>query len=189
MARVGLDKETVIKRTAQLANEIGVENVTLKILADDLKVQPPSLYNHIKGLEDLQKELMIYGWNQMADKILNAVVGISGYVALEALCRAFYEYAVENPGIFNAMLWYNKFQNNEMLDSTSKIFSIVYKVTSPLNISKDICNNLIRVFHGSLEGFALLVNNNAFGNPSSINDSFELLLQVLIDGVKTLEGK
>lgn len=189
MARAGLDKETIIKRAAQLANEIGVENITLKVLAHDLKVQPPSLYNHIKGLDDLRKELVIYGWNHMADKILNAVVGISGYTALEALCRAFYQYAVENPGVFNAMLWHSTLLNNELLDSTSKIFSIVYKVTLPLNIPKDTCNHLIRVFHGALEGFALLANNDAFGNRSSINDSFELLLQVLIDGVKTIGGK
>lgn len=40
----------------------------------------------------------------MAEAILNAAAGVSGYDALEALCRAFYRYAVQNPGIFNAML-------------------------------------------------------------------------------------
>ena len=104
MARAGLDKNIIVKKTAQMANEIGIENVTLKMLADNLNIQTPSLYNHIKSLEDLQKELMIYGWNQMAEVILNAVAGVSGYDALEALCYAFYRYAVQNPGIFNAML-------------------------------------------------------------------------------------
>lgn len=54
----------------------------------------------------------------MAEAILNAVAGVSGYDALEALCYAFYRYAVQNPGIFNAMLWYNKYQNKVMPDST-----------------------------------------------------------------------
>ncbi len=62
MARAGLDKEIVIKRTAQLANEIGIENITLKILADDLKVQPPSLYNsnfpYVKWDSYLEKSIL-----------------------------------------------------------------------------------------------------------------------------------
>lgn len=54
MARTGLDKNIIARKTAQIANEIGVENVTLKMLVDNLNIQTPSLYNHIKSLEDLQ---------------------------------------------------------------------------------------------------------------------------------------
>ena len=149
------DKNIIVRKMAQIANEIGAENVTLKMLADNLNIQTPSLYNHIKSFEDLQKELMIYGWDQMADVVLNAVAVVSGYDDLEALCYAFYRYAVLNPGIFNAMIWYNRYQNKEMLDSTERIFSIVYKITASLNISKETCNHLIRTFHGFLEGFSL----------------------------------
>lgn len=35
MARAGLDKNIIVRKTAQIANEIGVENVTLKMLADN----------------------------------------------------------------------------------------------------------------------------------------------------------
>lgn len=69
MARAGLDKDTVIEKAAQLANHAGFENITLKILADSLNVQPPSLYNHIKGLEDLQNQLMLYGWRHMEERM------------------------------------------------------------------------------------------------------------------------
>lgn len=51
MARAGLDKNIIVRKTAQIANEIGVENVTLKMLADNLNIRTPSLYNHIKNLE------------------------------------------------------------------------------------------------------------------------------------------
>ena len=187
MARMGLDKNAVICRAAQLANDVGLENITLKALANDLNVQPPSLYYHIGGLDDLKKELMIYGWLQMEDKILEAVAGISGYDAIEVICRTFVKYATENPGVFNAMLWYNKFENDETNNATQKLFSVVFKVFSSLNISQEHSEHLMRTFRSFLEGFALLVNNNAFGNPISINDSFELSLKVLMAGIKTLE--
>ena len=187
MARMGLDKNVIIYRAAQLANDVGLENITLKALANDLNIQPPSLYSHIRGLDDLKKELMIYGWLQMEEQILEAVAGISGYEAIEVVCRTFVKYATANPGVFNAMLWYNKFENDEAQSATKKLFSVVFKVFSSLNISHEDSEHLIRTFRSFLEGFALLVNHNAFGNPLSINDSFELSLKVLLAGMKTLE--
>lgn len=65
MARAGLDKNVVVEKAVQLANSMGHEAITLKVLADSLHVEPPSLYNYIRGLEDLQRELMVYGWRNV----------------------------------------------------------------------------------------------------------------------------
>ena len=189
MARVGLTKDRIVRKAAELANEVGFDKITLKLLADSLHVQPPSLYNHIEGIVALQKEIMLFGWREMDEKMTQAALCVSGYDALEAICHAFYQYATENPGVFNAMLWYNKFQDDEAQEATKRIFSMIYKDFSMLNIGKNNCDHLIRTFRSFLEGFALLVNNKAFGNPVTIEKSFEISLQVLIAGTKTFEGK
>lgn len=189
MSRVGIDKDTIIIRAAQLANEVGIENVTLKILADDLGVKSPSLYNHIGGLEDLKKQIMIYGWKQMEERMIRSAIGVSGYEAIKAGCYAFYHYAIENPGIFNAMLWYNKFQSKDNMEATAGLFPVLFKITASLDISEENCNHIIRTLCGFLEGFSLLVNNGAFGNPISIEESFEISVNVLIEGIKSLENK
>ena len=187
MARVGLDQNMIVVRAAQMANEIGLENITLKLVAKEFGVQTPSLYNHIKSLEDLKKQLMIYGWKQMEKKIIHAVCGVSGYDAMREICYAFYDYAIANPGVFNAMLWYNKFQNEENNEATDDLFQVIFKVMESMRISQEKANHLIRTFRSFLEGFALLVNNGAFGNPISIKESFDLSVEVLLAGVKTLE--
>ena len=56
MARAGLDKEIIVSRAAWLANEIGLENITLKMIAKEFGIQTPSLYNHIKSLDDIKEE-------------------------------------------------------------------------------------------------------------------------------------
>lgn len=191
MTRAGLDKNTIVEKAAQLANQIGLENIQLKTLAESLNIQSPSLYNHIKGLDDLHHELMLYGWRKMEEKMLevSAEVGDNGYVAWEAICRAFYSYATENPGVFSAMLWYNKYHDNETQKVTERLFSTCFQITSALGISEDNCNHLIRTFRAFLEGYCLLVNNGSFGHELSVEDSFNLSLQVLIAGMKELEGK
>ena len=188
MARVGLDKNLIVERAAGLANERGLDNITLKVIADEFGVQTQSLYNHIKNLDDLKKSLMLYGWKQLEAKLLLAVVGVSGYEALRAMCYAFYEYATGNPGVFNAMLWYNKFHDEETQNATKQLFVVLFKIMGTLNIPDETINHLIRTFRSFLEGYALLVNNGAFGNPVSIKESFDLSVEVLLTGIKNLEG-
>lgn len=131
---------------------------------------------------------MIYGWKEIENKIIDSAVGVTGYVALKNMCYAFYEYATDNKGVFSAMLWYNKFETEEKNNTTTRLFDMVFKVMKSLNISEDNINHIIRTLRSFLEGFALLVNNNAFGNPISIKESFDLSLEIIMNGIKSLEG-
>ncbi|WP_230577497.1 TetR/AcrR family transcriptional regulator [Bifidobacterium breve] len=42
-------KEAVIKATSDLADEKGLNNVSLKAVAQKLNIRTPSLYNHIES--------------------------------------------------------------------------------------------------------------------------------------------
>lgn len=183
-----VNDEIIIKTSAKIANKIGLENLSLKLIAEELNIKSPSLYNHISSLDEIKTMLMIYGWKQMEEKIINSAIGLTGYDALKNMCYVFYDYATNNKGVFSAMLWYNKFENKEKDNATTRLFNIVFKIMKPLNISDDNINHIIRTLRSFLEGFSLLVNNNAFGNPISIKESFDLSVEILINGIKTLEG-
>ncbi len=188
MAKAGLDKNSVIIKAAELANRNGLGSLSMKELAQSAGVQPPSLYNHIGSLAELQRELMLFGWREMEQRILRAAAGFSGYEALREMCRAFYRYATENPGVFEAMLWYNKYSDSAAMGATENLFGFIYRFTESAGISREAADHLIRTLRGFLEGFSLLVNNGAFGHSADINESFELSLDILIAGMKTLEG-
>ncbi len=52
----------IVEMAANIADERGIANVTLKVLAAELGVKSPSLYKHFNGgLDELNKELMLYG--------------------------------------------------------------------------------------------------------------------------------
>ena len=184
--RVGLDKNTIVKCAAELANESGLDKVTLKDIAQRLGIRPPSLYNHIGSLDELRRELMLYGWREMEDIVIRAAIGISGYDALRSMCRAFYGYATQNKGVFEAMLWYNKYADQSAMNATSEMFSVIYRVLDSVKIPREKAEHLIRTLRGFLEGFSLLVNNSAFGHPADIDESFEISLEVIIAGIRTM---
>ena len=174
MPRLGLTADTIIETAAQMANEIGIDKISIKLLAEKFNIKSPSFYNHFTNLDEIKNGVMLYGWKQLEEKALRAAVGVSGYDAVKAICYAFYDYATSNAGIFDAMLWYNNFH---------------YKITASLSISEQNSRHLVRMFRSFLEGFCLLVNKKSFGNPLPVSDTFALSVDTLIAGMKSLENK
>ncbi len=189
MSKNNISKELIIETSALISNSVGLDNLSLKMIAEELNIKSPSLYNHISGLDDIKYQLMVYGWKQMEEKMIYSAIGVSGYKALSNMCNAFYEYTTNNRGVFTAMLWYNKYESEELENATTRLFNMVFKVMKPLNINDDNINHIIRTLRSFLEGFSLLVNNNAFGNPISIKESFDLSLEIIMNGIKSLEGE
>lgn len=59
--------------------------------------------------------IMIFGWKQTEEVIVDSTIAISGYDVLKNMCNAFYDYSTNNKGVFESMLWYNKYENVEKI--------------------------------------------------------------------------
>ena len=46
MPRLGLTADTIIEAAAQMANEIGIDKISIKLLAEKFNIKSPSFYNH-----------------------------------------------------------------------------------------------------------------------------------------------
>jgi TetR/AcrR family tetracycline transcriptional repressor len=57
MVRVALNREAVVRTGLRVLNEVGLEALTLRKIADELDVQPPALYWHFKSKQDLIDEM------------------------------------------------------------------------------------------------------------------------------------
>ena len=71
------------------------------------------------------------------------------------------------------------------LESSPLFFLSWWSVKKGLQI---VCQ-LIRAFRGFLQGFSQLVNHGAFGNSISVDDSFEISLNVIIERMKSFDRK
>ena len=113
MSKNYISDELIITTSAGLSNEVGLNNLSLKMIAEELNIKSPSLYNHISSLDEIKEKLMIYGWKELGEKATESAVGVAGYEALRNMCYAFYDYATNNKGVFTAMLWYNNLRAKE----------------------------------------------------------------------------
>ncbi|MFD4292437.1 TetR/AcrR family transcriptional regulator [Rhodococcus sp. NPDC058505] len=102
MVRVGLTPDRLTLAGAELADQVGFEQVTVSALARHFGVKSASLYSHVKGTEDLRTRIALFALAELADRAADAVAGRSGKDALAAFADAYRDYAREHPGRFDA---------------------------------------------------------------------------------------
>ena len=102
MARAGLSPEVLVTAAAELADEIGFENVTIGVVARRFGVREPSLYSHIRNAHDLRVRVAARALNELADQLSEALAGRSKRTALAAFAAAYRDYAKNHPGRFTA---------------------------------------------------------------------------------------
>lgn len=98
MARAGLTAERLARAGAELADEVGFDNVTVPALARRFGVTTASLYSHIKSSHDLRTRIALVALEEMADRVAAALAGRAGRDALVAFADAYRDYAREHPG-------------------------------------------------------------------------------------------
>ena len=188
--KMGLDKKTIIETAAQIADERGIASVTLKVLAAELGIKPPSLYKHFNdGLDELNKELMLYGWRCLESEITKAAIGKAKDEAIRAVCYAYRNFAAEHKGVFEAMQWYNMYLSEEHLQATEGMVSVFFQVLDAYGLDEGQKVHVVRMFRGFLQGFASIDSHGGYGNPLPIEDSFDFALQTMLNGIHDLQGE
>ncbi|MFI9650616.1 TetR/AcrR family transcriptional regulator [Streptomyces sp. NPDC052040] len=102
MARAGLTTERLTRAGAELADEVGFEQVTVSALARRFDVKVASLYSHLKGSQDLRTRIALFALEELADRVADALAGRAGKDALMAFAQAYRDYAREHPGRYDA---------------------------------------------------------------------------------------
>lgn len=187
--KMKLDKAVILDTAARMADEEGIANITLKSLAEKLGVKPPSLYKHINGLDELNKELMLYGWGLLEKEMMKAAIGKAKDDALIALSYTYRNFVALHRGLFEAMQWYNMYQTNEHLQATEGLVSIIFQVLDAYHLPEEQKVHIVRMFRGFLQGFSAIEIHNGFGNSLPVEDTFNFSLKMILDGIYNLQGE
>jgi len=189
MPKSGINKQKIIQTAAELADKNGLNGVTIKEISRELGVRSPSLYNHINSLDDILESLTIYGWKQIGNAMAMSAVGKSGDDAVRAQCYAFRDYSLAHPGVFEAMMWYKQFKSEETMQATAELLEINNKVLSAYSLYDEDLVHTTRMLRSFLQGFASIENKGSFSDPVSIQKSFDFAVEILINGLNTIEIK
>jgi AcrR family transcriptional regulator len=184
MARAGLDREAVLATAGRIADQCGLSTLTMASLATELKIRPPSLYSHFESLGEIEDGLTLLGLQGLLTVSLEAVAGLSGSDAFDALARAHRDYAKAHPGLYAATLRHAEDRSPEIRRVAGAYLKLVLAVLRGFKLEGDNALHAARCIHSALRGFVTLELNGGMGLAISIEESFEMMLVVLKEGFK-----
>ncbi|OLQ45682.1 transcriptional regulator [Bacillus licheniformis] len=180
--RIGLSQKMIVDAAAEIADQEGLNSVTLAALSKKMNVRPPSLYNHINGLQAIRTELAVSGLTRLYEQMAVSVTEQKGDAAMDSLAHAYVDFAVENPGYYEASLL--KVQDERAEIVSEEIVRLVSKLLIENGYASDkTAIHATRGLRSLLHGFTALIAKEAFEREEDISESLSYSIRTFLSGL------
>ncbi|MFF2525066.1 TetR/AcrR family transcriptional regulator [Streptomyces liangshanensis] len=181
MARAGLSVERVTLAGAEVADEVGLDGVSMSRVARRLGVKDASLYTYVRGLEDLRGRIALLAADEKTIRIAEATAGRSGKDALVAFADAWREYAHRHPGRYAAT------QNPIRIDPAlvadapgpRRAVELTYSMLRAYGLAEPDLTDAVRLLRSTFHGFVALEAAGGFGHERPPRESWVRALDAL----------
>jgi len=178
MARAGVTVEGLVQAAAELADEVGFDNVTVSALARRFEVTVASLYSHIKNADELRVRLAASALTEMADRASDALAGRAGKDALVAFADTYRAYAKEHPGRYAAA--------RLRIDPASvaaepalRHVELTRAILRDYRLPETEQTHAVRLLGSTFHGFASLEIAGSFANSGDVEASWDRAIDAL----------
>jgi AcrR family transcriptional regulator len=181
MARAGLTADRVTLAGADLADEVGLDHVTMSAVARRLGVKDASLYVHVRGLEDLRGRIALLAADEKTIRIAEATAGRAGRDALLAFAGAWRAYAHAHPGRYTATQI--PVQVDAELAAAApgprRAVELTYSMLRAYALAEPDLTDAVRLVRSTLHGFVSLEAAGGFAHARPAEDSWVRCLDAL----------
>ncbi|WNI28541.1 WHG domain-containing protein [Streptomyces sp. ITFR-6] len=181
MPRAALSPDAVVALALEVVDEGGAAALTLSAVASRAGVATPSLYKHVRGLAELRVLVSTRIMNDMADAAGRAVLGRSADEAVRAFMETWRTYARRHPHRYAAMLQTPEPGSTE---AGERLLGIILAALRSYGLTDSAAIHMTRCLRAAVHGFAVLETGGAFGLPESLDESYDLLIRIVIAGVR-----
>jgi AcrR family transcriptional regulator len=172
----------VLDTAAQLADDHGLQNLTLAMLASELGIRSQSLYAHVDGIDGLREGLALRAHTMLADALRDAAMARSGSDALRSVVRALASFADEHPGLYEASL--RVADSPDVQEANQRTVAPLTAVLASFGLDGDDLIHHYRVIWSSVHGFVAVRQAGLLTWPADPEESFELMLQMFVTGLE-----
>ncbi|MFS8199791.1 TetR/AcrR family transcriptional regulator [Streptomyces sp. CWNU-52B] len=172
---------------AALADEVGLANLTMGLLAERVGVRTPSLYKHVSGLEDLNRRIAALALSEAAEAVGGSVQGYAGRDALAAAARSFRAFVVEHPGRYAATIGVEPSGPDDPLAlAGERALGAFRAVLRGYEIAESDVDHALRMLRSLCHGYATLESAGGFQWSADIDESFEWLIAFADRGLRAM---
>lgn len=185
MPRAGLTPATVTEAGATLADQVGLPQLSMGLIAEHLGVKTPSLYKHVTSLADLTHRIAVLAMTEVADAIRDATGGRAGSDALTAAAQAMRTYVKDHPGRYGAGNAARPTGPDDPLTpATNRLLASLSAVLRGYHLDPSHEIHALRALRSTIHGFATLEAAGGFQIDTDIDDSFTWMINIIDHGLR-----
>lgn len=175
----------VIEAAIQCIEEKGAEVLGVNAVARQMGIKPPSLYNHVKGNQDLQRLVAIEGWRRLGAFVLDGdEAEMEPQEALLRFAQRFREFAHENKALYRVVSTTSLDPEDPDFVPVSAVnLGALHRMLVGMKLPEEDVVHAIRFCRAAIEGFVQLELSGQFRMGVSREDSFRWVLQGVLDAV------
>jgi AcrR family transcriptional regulator len=179
MPRQGLTADRVSAAAAELADEVGLQRLTVAAVARSFGVSDAALYVHVRSRDALIELVAVRAAAAFGDRLSLAVAGRAGREALTAFADAYRAFAVAHPGQYAATQ--RQLPPDVGLNSAGhhKLIDLSYATLRGYGLDEPALTDAVRFVRSTLHGFANLEASDGFGHPRDLDASWRALVAAL----------
>ena len=179
MPRAGLNRERIAQQAAVVADETGLDRLTLAAVAARCGVSLPGLYKHVDGLEAVRRDIAVLAVRELTAELAQAAAGLAGWDALVALARAYRGYARAHPGRYAATVRAPAPGDDEHAAAGAAAVGLLAAVLKGYRIEGADMIDAVRMLRAALHGFVSMEAAGGFGLSQSVDGTFTRLVDAL----------
>ena len=183
-APVGISRDQVVDAAVAVLEEKGrVDGVALREVAARLGVRTQSLYAHVDGADGLRHALALRAHVALADHLQAKAKGKKGAKAIEAIVRAYYDFAVRRPGLYDATLR-PPGDDESMIEVTNAVTQPLNAVLRAYGLDDEQTVHWYRVVFAGVHGFAILQRDGLFTYAGDPEESLGHMIQAFVHQIE-----
>ena len=192
MPRAGLSPDAVVRLALDAVDaggSSGFADLTLTKVAAKAGVAAPSLYKHVGSLADLRREVTVVAVQELTAAGTSATVGRAGADALHALAEAWRDYARAHPGRYAATQIGadpDDPADARLREVGAESVQTVVSVLRGFGLPDGRVIDAVRAVRAGVHGFVALELGGGFRMREDVDQSFTVLLDMLVAGIAAL---
>jgi AcrR family transcriptional regulator len=183
MVRAGLSRAQVCTAALELADEVGIDHVTMTALARRLGVAVPSLYEHVRGVPDLLDAVAGQATDELADRLGEALQGRAGRAALIAYATALRTWVVAHPGRYAATV--RPLTDPAGAAAQARIVTGCATLLRGYALEDGRAVDAVRFVYSTMHGFLHLETDGGFHHARNLDASWSLILDAIDRALST----
>jgi AcrR family transcriptional regulator len=148
-----LDKATLVRTAADVADRVGWSEFTLSQVAKEVNRHVSSMYAHVNGLDDLRREITLLALDELSDAVWGAAIGHVGEEALGAIAVVLREYCEIHPGRMASIVLTKHGTDPEQVRRAERLAEPTRATLRSFGLSEPQVMHAHRIFSVTIWGF------------------------------------